>query len=261
MRWLLVCLLGVMSTHSHADWKPPEKPDPSKILTEAHNDTGAGRFHDALAKHLWFHHNALKYRPSLYGVRLSFALGSWAELGKKHPPALQALKDVRDETGTRIREGKGNREDFHDFSSINEVLGDEHTTAELFVWLDQNNSGLAKLSYDVAQRALIQTGQYQLCGKYIDSKASVRMILHIYRQHQRMVKDGQFGPDLEDFANRSLANSAATLVALLVLNNRAEEADQVAAAVLKERSDASLKQQLDAASKGVVPDPWPKRGG
>src|SRR5688572_11979388 len=133
MRWLIACLLSAMTTAAHGDWSPPESPDPSAILTEAQADAAAKRYADALAKHLWFHRNALKYRPSLYGVRLSFALGYWLELGKQYPRAIQALKEVRDETGIRIRQGKANRADVHDFSSINEMLSEEHITAELFV--------------------------------------------------------------------------------------------------------------------------------
>jgi hypothetical protein len=255
---LVVAALGGAPAVCSGAWTPPERPDPSAILNEAQADARAKRHADALAKHLWFHHNALKYQPSLYGVRLSFALGSWLDLGKQYPPALQALKEVRDRTGARLRDGKSSRGDFHDFSSINEVLGEEHTTAELFVWLDQNNAALARRSYGVAQKALIHAKLYELCGKYIDSKESLERILRLYREHQRMAKDARFGADFMAFAERSLSHSAATLVALLALNNRGEEADQVAAAVLKERQDAGLRSQLTAAKKGVVPEPWPK---
>ena len=260
MRWLIACLLYAMTSIAQSDWKPPEKPDPSVILDEAAADARAKRYADALAKHLWFHENALKYERGLYGVRLSFALGAWLELGKQYPPALEALKESRDTAGRRIREHKGKRGDFHDFSSINEVLGEEHATADLFVWLDQNNATLAKSSYGVAQNALIHAKYYQLCGKYIDTKQSLEMILRVHREHQRMVGDSRFGADFKDYAERSLSHHASTLVALLVLNQRTGEADQVIAAVLKERPDAGLKDQLNAARKGVVPEPWPKPG-
>src|SRR5688500_5081235 len=113
MRWLISCLLYSMTSIAQSDWKPPEKPDPSVILNEAESDAGAKRYPDALAKHLWFHENALKYERGLYGVRLSFALGAWFELGKQYPPALEALKEVRDIAGRRVRERKGKRGDFH----------------------------------------------------------------------------------------------------------------------------------------------------
>ncbi len=70
-----------------AGWAPPENPDPQDILAQAKQDTASGRYEDALAKHLWFHENALEYRSSLYGVRLSFALGDWTKLSHVYPLA------------------------------------------------------------------------------------------------------------------------------------------------------------------------------
>ncbi len=78
-----------------ADYTPPVNPDPQKILQEAQADTSAGRYKDALAKHVWFQENALKYQPSMVGVRSSFALMYFGELAQKHPPAMEKLKSMR----------------------------------------------------------------------------------------------------------------------------------------------------------------------
>jgi hypothetical protein len=225
---------------------------------EAKKDAAAGRYADALARHLWFHHNALKYDRSFSGVRLSFALGYWSDLAKQYPPALDALKTTRNAGAARVRAGTGNRDDFHDVSSIDEYLDDVPTTTELFVWLDVNNPALAKASYGVAQRALVESKNYQLCGKYLDPPLSTKIMLEIYRENQRLAKKKTFD-HMKDFGDKSLTNQASTLVALLVLNNRSAEADQVVAAVLKERSDKALRDALDKAKKGIVPEPWPSR--
>jgi hypothetical protein len=259
--WLMACLLGLASPAAESAWTAPQKPDPAVILREAEADTKAKRYEDALAKHVWFHQNALKHDAALYGVRLSFALGSWMELAKHYRPATEALKEVRDQAGARIREGKGQHGDFHDFSSLNEMLGEERATADLFAWLDQNNPALAKRSYGVAQGALIHAKQYRLCGKYIDSQESLGRLLRLYREHQRMAKDPRFGRNLQDFADSNLSHGASTLVALLVLNERTAEADSVVAAVLKATPDAGLKKKLSRAREGVLPEPWPKRAG
>src|SRR5215204_5388143 len=137
MAFFLGALLG-MAWFAYGDWTPPAKPDPDKIFTEAKSDAARGRYSDALAKHVWFHHHALKYQPSLYGVRLSFALGAWRDLGAAYPPALDKLKSVRDDTEKAVREGSGTREAFHDFVSINKTLFENDRTRDLFVWLDSN---------------------------------------------------------------------------------------------------------------------------
>jgi hypothetical protein len=76
-----------------------------------------------------------------------------------------------------------------------------------------------------------------------------------------MASDRRFGRNLQDFADSNLSHGAGTLVALLVLNDRASEADAVVAAVLKATSDAALKKKLSRAREGVLPEPWPKRAG
>lgn len=261
-RWLAGCLFALVPAAAESAWTPPQRPDPSAILREAEADARDRRYADALAKHLWFHHNALKYDAALYGVRLSFALGSWVELAKQHRPAAEALREVRDQAGARIREGKGHHGEFHDFSSINEMLGEERATADLFAWLDRNNPALAKRSYGVAQSALIYTRQYRLCGRYIDSQETLGRLLRLYREHQRMAKDPRFGRNFQDFADSNLSHGAGTLVALLVLNERTAEADAVVAAVLKAATpDAGFKKKMSRAREGMLPEPWPKRAG
>ena len=80
-------VLTLTTTSAVGDWTPPSNPNPDKILREAQDDARAGRYPDALAKHVWFHENALTYAPAMYGVRLSFALSYWVNLGNLYPPA------------------------------------------------------------------------------------------------------------------------------------------------------------------------------
>lgn len=246
-------LLNPMTPFVVGEWTPPTRPAPLGILNEAQADARAGRYSDALAKHLWFHRNALAYERSLYGVRLSFALAYWLELAKQYPPALRALEHIREETVARLRAGTGTRDDFDDVASINEFMNEEAATTELFVWLDKNRTRFARKVYDIAERALIKSRNYSLCGKYIDSSRATRRTLQLYREHQRMAKDPRFGGRLQGFSQRSFSRGAATLVALLAHNGRGAEADQVTDAVLKEWPDEGFRKKLGRARKGVVP--------
>lgn len=254
----IVAFLMLTGSQVHAEWMPPKDPDPSVILNEARDDAYAGRDQEALEKHIWFHRNALSYEKALYGVRLSFALSYWVELGKKYPPALAALETVRDEDESRIRSGSGGREDFHDFTSINEYLGDLQKTARLFMWLDENRVDLARQTYDVAERALIHEQSYALCGKYIDSSQSLRQLINGYQTSMNMgAKSSRAREAREEFAQMRFSNSATTLVALLAINNRLDEADQVIEASLEEWPDEGFQESLEKARRGVVPDLWP----
>jgi len=56
--------------------------DVSHALDKAEEYKREGKYAQALERQIWFHKNALKYAPAMRGVRLSFALGVWIELGQ-----------------------------------------------------------------------------------------------------------------------------------------------------------------------------------
>jgi hypothetical protein len=256
---LIICALAVLfPTAIFGEWMPPANPDPQKILNEAQDDARAGRYADALAKHVWFHENALKYQSALYGVRLSFALGYWVELGDAYPPALEKLKNIRDETAKRVREAGPERrihENFHDFAAINRELKEETKTTDLFLWLDSNKATAAKTVFDVAEPALIKSKQYRLCGKYINPDRSLAAIVRLYQVNGRMSQ--RFGKEFEEDRQKTFSNGVATLVALLVQNDRKADALRIAEKALKERDDPRFGEELEKAKKGDVPPPWP----
>src|SRR5712691_4761867 len=53
--------------------------DPLQTLRDARDAARRGAHAEALEKYLWFHHHALEHRPSLTGVRLSYAISEWVQ--------------------------------------------------------------------------------------------------------------------------------------------------------------------------------------
>ncbi len=131
----------------------------------------SGDYAGALAKHVWFHNNALALRPSYYGVRLSFALSDWVELGRKYPPAMQKLKSIRDEKNAGLSSGTKDRELFHDVVSINEHLGEQEKTVQLFKKIDASDPEFASNVYDLADSALLENKEYALAKKHLGDAA------------------------------------------------------------------------------------------
>ncbi|MCC7146515.1 MAG: hypothetical protein IT443_08720 [Phycisphaeraceae bacterium] len=239
-------------------WRPPKDPDPSQILDEAEADAQVGRYADALAKQVWFHENALKYQPAMYGVRLSFALGSWKELGDVYPPAMAKLKSVRDQAEKQVREGQADFDDFHDLTAINDSLQEGEKTKELFLWLDANKPEFAQSVFSVAESDLIRAKEYQLCGKYIgDAEETYVRMEYSYRMHQQMARKPEFGAHTQRFGEMSFTNDCTTLIALLAVNGRQEEADRIAEQASKAWDDPEFHKKLEEARQGIVPEPWP----
>ena len=236
-------------------WKPPAKPDPQQILNEAQADTMAGRYDEALAKHVWFHRNALKIDPAFYGVRLSFALSYWKELGIVYPPAKAKLIEIRDEAGGKATSGENIRESFHEFQSINSTLGDDKRTVALFSSLDKDYPKAAGKVFDVARPALIKAGEIKLCSKYLDAKTEYPRLVEMYRQMMSLRADPQFGERHTEFAQQRFSNEVATLVALLVLSERKDEAEVIAANAKIVWADTAFADTLEKALTGQVPEP------
>lgn len=138
-----------------------------RALNDARRLAEQGAYEEALEKHVWFHNNALTIRPSYYGVRLSFALSDWVDLGKKYPKALETLKKIRDEKTAKLLASEGTRGLFHDVESINEALEDYKATVTLFKQLDSANPRFATAVYDIAEDALVYEWEYSLARKYL----------------------------------------------------------------------------------------------
>jgi hypothetical protein len=126
-----------------------------------------GKFNAALKKHIWFHNHSLKIRKSYYGVRLSFALAYWMELAAKYPPALAALRKIRDRKTERLLRGKADRALFHDIESINSRLKEPGATVALFKSIDRKNERFASAIYDLADEALVAAEEFHLARKHL----------------------------------------------------------------------------------------------
>lgn len=125
-----------------------------------------GKYEEALQQHLWFHQES-KGSPGMAGVRLSFALSQWAELGQKYPKALEALKNVRDENERKLLNGTGGFAEFHECFAINRTLKEGGKTYELFKQLDAKYPDVAQRCFDVATDPIFERKDYALYGKYV----------------------------------------------------------------------------------------------
>lgn len=143
------------------------KDDAQRALDDARRLAAQGDYAGALAKHVWFHDNALSIRPSFYGVRLSFALSDWIQLGEKYPKAFKTLKSIRDTKVSMLHIAPGNRELFHDVVAINEHLSESAATVELFKRIEASDPNFATSLYDLAERALLEAREFDLARKHL----------------------------------------------------------------------------------------------
>ena len=140
---------------------------PKTALENARRLAEQGRYEEALQKHLWFHEHALEQDRSYYGVRLSFALVQWVELGGKYPPALDALKRIRDRDTAQLVAGRTDRGILHDVASINDCLHEPEATVEAYKMIETSHPEFAARVYDLVDEALVDAAAYDLARKYL----------------------------------------------------------------------------------------------
>ena len=116
---------------------------------------------------LLFHDHALDDDLSLAGVRLSYAISEWVDLGEVYPPALRALESLRDAKTEILINGAQDARLFHDVESINEALGQVERTRDLFKIIAANNRGIAEKCFRVAPESLVYTKEFDLARRFM----------------------------------------------------------------------------------------------
>jgi serine/threonine protein kinase len=247
--------------------QPGEKPDLQKILTEAKELTDVGHYEEALQHHIWYHNHALEFDQGQTGVRLSFALSQWVELGRRYPKAKQALIEIRDHDTQKLAGGEGYFNLFMDVSSINRELQDEDATYTLFKTIQAKDPKLAQQCYYSIEDLLVRKGEYELCLKYIgDPQAKFEMLQHQFdmlrqleqrhaaMQHEHPMPSGF--PDTTESTKKIHENlfvgQVRQLIEILVATDHKADAEKIrdqAVAILDDPrlqsavSDAELKIQ------------------
>lgn len=251
-------LMGLGSL-AHAAWTPPPQPDPGVILREARADREAGRFDDALAKHLWFHHHALEIQPSMGGVRLSFALSDWRDLAQRHPAAMTQLVAVRDAGMERMqRHPAAAAAAAFEVLRVDQVLGQSGHVRTLFEWLDQNRPEIADSVFAEALPDLVQERALPLASRYLkDAEEAFAAKRRFYAEIEKLSskRPGEDMARQRAQTDHSLAREAALLLFVLSQSGRPAEAKALEAQARKVvKAEGSLRM-IELALQGKPPAP------
>ena len=259
---------------------PGEKIDVSKVLSEAKDLMDQGRYEDALQRQIWYFNHALEYDQGQTGVRLSFALSQWMELGRRYPKAKEALIEIRDQDTRALADGKGNSGLFADISNINRELQDDGATYALFKTIREKDPQIARQCYFWAEDLLVAKGEYQWCYDYMgDPQFRFDSIRHLYEldlSNQRRMADTQqrtkqmigemnrkngrtnppafSPPDTSAFLKKSaedrFVGSVRQLIEILVATGHKPVAEKIQAQAVAALNDSRLQSAIiDAEAK------------
>ncbi|MBN1515587.1 hypothetical protein JXA32_03350 [Candidatus Sumerlaeota bacterium] len=239
---LILILMGSLSAYAE---------DMQKYLRDTQVLARQGKHQEALERYIWFHNHALEHEPAaMYGVRLSFALEYWRQLGEVYPPALAALKKTRDDKTELMEKGKGNRELFHDVLALNRTLNNSRKTVDLFQKLDQEQEELAKQCWDIAEETVIDAKEYELAGKYIgDPIRAFDKVKETYDEMKAMDDEESMGVEFKTFYQNSFVEDALRLIKVSLALDNAEAARKVQAKALAVLDDKRLHDCVPKQTK------------
>lgn len=209
----------------------------TEALREAQRFTSEGKYEEALQKHLWYHEHATELDPSQSGVRLSFALAYWMDLGKKYPKALDALKSVRDQGVARLLKGEGDWSLLYDVYSINRELGESQATVELFKKIHATNPSFAAEIYHGADRALVDAKEYALVSEYMqDPSEQLATALKLFELNRKLMRAGD--------AERRFTDTMVRLITVLKETGDRERALEIQAEALKVVDSPAIREAV-----------------
>lgn len=211
----------------------------SDALDEARAACAEGDFARALNRYSWFFDNCLSIDQSWYGVRLSYVLDEWAELGRKYPPAADALTAKQQATITGLRQTPST-EAYHDLVAICEYLGQPHVAVELFKELRKSHPAIAKRAVRVGREVLFKAGEYTLLAAYIPSASDryaelLRLFDHSVEGHRL-----EYGDDYLHWARESFRNDVEMLVTILQSTGRVAEADDIGRRAANDKNERGI---------------------
>lgn len=220
--------------------------DPSEVLAAARKAYKDKDFPAALENYQWFYNNALDIDQSYYGVRLSYCLGEWANLGKVYPRAADALQRLKEEALLEFLDTKS-RKVFHEYSGICECLGCNEEVFKQFIAIHDSDKDLAEKLFTFVYEYCASNEMWDLCREYLGNgydqyKKSLEMFDHMMKVAER--KSGKIGESI--YADAILAIKREILWILNMLNSP-EEYDSAISKIksdLRERGHENIYEEI-----------------
>jgi hypothetical protein len=143
--------------------------DMQQYLKDTRQMVQEKKYPEALERMIWFHDHALEHEPAMVGVRLSFALSDWKRLGSIYPPALTALKEMRDNKTKAILDSNASPKFLADVVALNRTLNENNKSIALFETIEKMDNSKAKSCWLWINEVMFDAKRYDIVKKYISN--------------------------------------------------------------------------------------------
>jgi transposase-like protein len=166
---------------------------------------------------------------------------------EKIPPALEALKGVRDAHATKLLSGSGGFPEYHEYFAINRTLKEHENTYRLFLKLDAAHPEIAKRCFDVTMELIVEHKNFDLYEKYGgDPIARYERIQNMRETNLGLArKNPTVGNDrFKEYTDKSFTDKTVQLIEILVHLKRLDEAREIQKRALAYFPHASIERSL-----------------
>ncbi|MCU7937268.1 MAG: hypothetical protein KZQ99_20735 [Candidatus Thiodiazotropha sp. (ex Dulcina madagascariensis)] len=225
--------------------------DPGDILQEARVAFSDKKYSLSLEKYRWFFDNALKIKKSYYGVRLSYCLSEWADLGNSYPPALDYLIKQKELSLKTFKETKSCGQ-FHEYSRICDALDCPNEPVEVFLEIASVDKALSDKIFKFVYEELARQSQWVICREYMGNGYNqYKEILELF---DACVQGGKRkgGDQGEGIINSSIERTVEELLWILRMQAFAKANDEIQSALGRIKHDYGKRgyvQIYDQVSK------------
>ncbi len=208
-------------------------------LDKARDAARAGDYAAAAQAYEYFFDHALELDRSYYGVRLSYCLEEWSDVGDQYPPARERL---RQKSAAALALAKQSRdpEKFHDYHAICRALKCPGEAVAAFLDIHTADPDFAASIFRFIRRDLVAAKEWEICGSYLQQPD--KQYRHFLEAFDGALKHGRDSRQDEAirFAKDWFAENMADLLLVLKYTGRNEEAD-----IIQEQ------MSLDLMSRGM----------
>jgi len=242
------------------EFAPKAPIDLRQLRSNSNEDMQNKNYAMALAKRVWFHQYALEVNEHYSAVRLSYGLMSWAKLGDKYPPAKTLLRYVANYAKHALMENpKKPYSIIHEYLSINKVLKRTDQSISFFKWLDEHHPKVASRNFHVFRDVLTKHEQFSLYNKYLSPNVDFSQMTSSYVRSIDASKRGVYGDkekseEMLRFDTRRYIYDVTRLVAILVMNQRTDEAKIIVKKAKLELTSDEFTTLLNSALDGKLPN-------
>lgn len=239
MKKLILLLIVMILKPATAEVGNADLSEIRKLITD-------GKYEEALQKHLWFHEESKK-SAGMGGVRLSYALSQWKDLGSKYPKALDAFKGIRDRHEKTLLAGQSGFSAFHEYAAFNDKLKEDDKTYKLFKTLHTKYPSTASDCFRVAMDLVIEHKDYELCAAYMKDPIKLyEDARHMRELHLSMAKTNpkMNNPAFTQYADESFITKTCQLIEVMVNIKKTDEAKEIQKRALGYFPDQRIKDAI-----------------